>query len=134
MPITFEELIARREKRESARKETCEIEIPGTDQTLLICRPSESKLLEFYGAFQSASDVADILPVIDSALYHCCPALQDKKLHETIGIKDPLDIVPALFDIPTRDRIGGDLFRFLGILPQKSDNDARPEAEEHIKN
>ena len=43
--------------------------------------------------------------------------LQDPKLREAIGVKDPLDTVPALFDIPTRDTMGGDLFRFLGFIP-----------------
>ncbi len=133
--ISFDALVAKRAQREASKTLAGVIPVPGTGDTLLCRKPSESKMLEIYAGFQAAQDAADLLPVVDKALYYCCPDLQNPKLHQDIGIKDPLDVVPALFEIPERDKMGGDLFRFLGLLPPLEHEDEAPfEAENPAKN
>ena len=115
--ISFDALVAKRAQREADRRKVGKIPVPGTDDYLLCRKPTEGKMMDLYARFQSARSTDEILVVVDEALYHCCEMLQDPKLREAIGVKDPLDTVPALFDIPTRDTMGGDLFRFLGFIP-----------------
>lgn len=114
--ISFEALVARRTQRENAREQTGRIRVPHTDSYLECMRPSEDKMLTYYAGLQAAGDASDILPIVDNALYTCCPALHAKSLHEAIGVQDPLDVVPALFEISERDAMGGELFRWLGLI------------------
>lgn len=133
--ISFDALVAKRAQREASKTLAGVIPVPGTGDTLLCRKPSESKMLEIYAGFQGAQDASDLLPVVDRALYHCCPDLQNRKLHDAIGVVDPFDVVPALFSIPERDKMGGDLFRFLGLLPPLEHEDEAPfEAENPAKN
>lgn len=125
--ISFDALVARQEQREADRLTVCQIKIPGTDDHLLCRKPTEDKMLDFYGKFQAAQDAQDVILIVDEALYHCCEQLQDGKLREAIGVKDPLDVVPALFSIAERDVMGGDLLRFLGLLPPKAGTDEADE-------
>lgn len=114
-PISFDELVARREQRRADKLAVTELRIPGTDKTLLARKPSEDVLLDLYGRLSEAQTAAECITVADEGLYHCCEALQDGALREAIGVSDPLDVVPALFDLPTRNQMGGQLFRFLGL-------------------
>lgn len=121
--ISFDTLVAKRAQREADRLKVGKIPVPGTEDYLLCRKPSESKMMDLYARFQAArGGTGDILDIVDDGLYHCCDQLQDPKLHEAIGVKDPMDTIPALFDIPTRDTMGGDLFRFLGFIPDQSDD------------
>ena len=131
--ISFDALVAKRAQREADRLKVGKIPVLGTDDYLLCRKPTESKMMGLYGRFQAArSGTGDILRVVDDGLYHCCEQLQDPKLREAIGIKDPLDTVPALFDIPTRDTMGADLFRFLGFIPssESAEGDAGEDAKD----
>lgn len=119
--ISFDALVAKRAQREADRLKVGKIPVPGTDDYLLCRKPSEGKMMDLYARFQAARSTGDILSVVDDGLYHCCEMLQDPKLREAIGVKDPLDTVPELFDIPTRDTMGADLFRFLGFIPSPDD-------------
>lgn len=133
--ISFDALVARRAQREADKTRMGIIKIPDTGDTLACIQPSETRMMEIYAGFQGAQDASDLLPVVDRALYHCCPDLQNRKLHEAIDVVDPFDVVPALFSIPERDKMGGDLFRFLGLLPPLEHEDEAPfEAENPAKN
>lgn len=120
--ISFDALVAKHAQREADRLKIGKIPVPGTEDYLLCRKPSEGKMMDLYARFQAArSSTGDILSVVDDGLYHCCEQLQNPKLREAIGVKDPLDTVPELFDIPTRDTMGADLFRFLGFIPSPDD-------------
>ena len=132
--ISFDALVAKHAQREADCLKIGKIPVPGTEDYLLCRKPSEGKMMDLYARFQAARSTGDILSVVDDGLYHCCEMLQNPKLREAIGVKDPLDTVPALFDIPTRDTMGADLFRFLGFIPSPDDtaeldegDDAAPE-------
>lgn len=119
--ISFDALVAKHAQREADCLKIGKIPVPGTEDYLLCRKPSEGKMMDLYARFQAARSTGDILSVVDDGLYHCCEQLQNPKLREAIGVKDPLDTVPALFDIPTRDTMGADLFRFLGFIPSPDD-------------
>lgn len=122
--ISFDELIAKREQREKDRLKVCNIPIPETDKYLIAKMPTEDKMLDLYGRFAKwcgNDEMDDLLRMSDEAIYACCEQLQSKKLHEALGVSDPLDVVPALFTVPERNDMGPVILRFLGFLKSHDD-------------
>ena len=56
--ISFDALVAKRAQREASKTLAGVIPVPGTGDTLLCRKPSESKMLEIYAGFQAAQDAA----------------------------------------------------------------------------
>ena len=81
-------------------------------------------MLDLFGKFVISyrdSDMGNLLRMSDEAIYACCEQLQDKKLRESLGVSDPLDVVPALFTVPERNEMSESILQFLGLL--KTDED-----------
>lgn len=130
--ISFDELLAKREQRLADKLVVGTLHIPHSDKTLIIKKPTETQLLHFYGQISAANgDYALMLSATDTMIYHCCDQLQDPKLREALGVSDPLDIVPSLFDIAERNIMGEELMRFLRFLPDDADD---PTQENPAKN
>lgn len=122
--ISFDELLAKREQREKDRLKVGNIPVPGTDAYLIAKMPTDSKMLDLFGKFVISyrdSDMGNLLRMSDEAIYACCEQLQDKKLRESLGVSDPLDVVPALFTVPERNEMSESILQFLGLL--KTDED-----------
>lgn len=133
--FTFDELLAKREQRKADKLKVTEISVPNSDKLLRIKKPTEDKMLSIYGEFDSAFGHGDAMILCgDKALYHCCDQLQDPKLHESLGVSDPLDVVPALFTIPERSKLTEQLFIFLGLLKKIDENESEEEIENPVKN
>lgn len=122
--VSFDELLAKREQREKDRLKVGNIPVPGTDKYLIVKMPTDSKMLDLFGKFVISyrdSDMGNLLRMSDEAIYACCEQLQDKKLRESLGVSDPLDVVPALFTVPERNEMSESILQFLGLL--KTDED-----------
>lgn len=122
--ISFDELLAKREQREKDRLKVGNIPVPGTDAYLIAKMPTDSKMLDLFGKFVKSyndQEMGDLLRMSDEAIYACCEQLQDKKLRESLGVSDPLDVVPALFTVPERNEMSESILQFLGLL--KTDED-----------
>lgn len=133
--MTFDELAARRAQRQEARNKTCEIAVPDAGGACLVAHmPTDAKLTELFGRFIQAQGGADMLELVAQALYHCCPQLQDGKLREAIGVRDPLDVVHALFGPAELNQMGGTLLSFLRLVPDRNADAADTPPENPAKN
>ena len=134
--ISFDELIAKREQREKDRLKVGKIPIPETDRYLIAKMPTDSKMLDLFGKFAESyndREMGNLLRMSDEAIYACCEQLQDKKLRESLGVSDPLDVVPALFTVPERNEMSTSILQFLGLL-NADDNEEDDAFENPAKN
>ena len=84
--ITFDELVARREQRESDKLKVGMLTIPGTGVGLEARMPPQKAVLELYGELGNAQDALAALRCGNHALYVCCPQLQDRELQKELGV------------------------------------------------
>ena len=124
--ITFDELVARREQRESDKLKVGMLTIPGTGEGLEARLPPQKAVLELYGDLGNAQDALAALRCGNHALYVCCPQLQDRALQKELGVdENPMGILDVLFTPVEQDQLGGEALRFLGLLPPLPE-DAKP--------
>ena len=123
-------LAARAEQRAQAQYEGKHFEIGG--QMVECKKLSSAKQLEYYGALAEAGGAADMIGVCTSLIYDSCPTLQDPELHKMLGVIDPYDAVRQLMSVREIDRLGGDLFQWNGLMPDKPDGGQT--AEDTAKN
>lgn len=132
--ILFDELVARREQRESDKLKIGELRIPGTDRTLEARMPPKKAVLELYGELAAASDAVAALQCGNHALYAVCPQLQDRELQREIGTaEDPMRTVETIFTLTEQDQLGAMALQFLGLLPGDS-QESENSAAETVKN
>lgn len=130
--FTFDELLAKREQRETDKLVVTNLTVPNSDKTLLVKKPSESKLLRLYGQVADANGAFEkLLEATDEIIYHCCDQLQDPKLREALGVADPLDVVHVLFTVQERNVMGRQMLDFLGVY---NTEDEEAPAENPVKN
>lgn len=126
--ISFDELLAKREQREADKLKIGMLTIPG-GQGLEARMPPKQVVLELYGELAAAENVMAVLECGNHALYACCPQLQDRALHEQLGVEaDPIQVVDQLFSVGEQDNLGGQALQFLGLLPSPS-KDGEKEAD-----
>ena len=118
--FTFDELLAKRERREADRLKIGMLTVPGNEYGLEARMPSQKTVLDLYGELVEASDAKESLLCGNHAVYACCPQLWDKKLQEALGCQDD----------PRRvlDLLGGQALRFLGLIPEPPAK--KPETEQ----
>lgn len=126
----LEALAARAEQRAQARTEVKPFEIGG--QMIECKKLTPTQQLEYYGSLAEAGGAADMIGVCTSLIYDSCPTLQDPELHKTLGVVDPYDAVRQLMSVREIDRLGGDLFQWNGLMPDKPDGGQT--AEDTAKN
>lgn len=130
--FSFDELLAKREQRKADKLTVTQLHVPDSDKTLTVKKLTDSKLLDLLGRIADAQgDLTQILQATDEALYHACDQLQDPKLREALELSDPLDVVPALFDVAERNALGHELAVFLGIW---NDDQKDGDTESPVKN
>lgn len=133
--MTFDELLARKEQREADRMRIGEITVPGTDQVLEVRTPGDKAVMSIYGSLMGAESPEDALAASRKAIYDCCPALQDGKLHAALECQaEPIRVVDRLFNVAEIDAMGGDVLRFLHLIPEKSKAAEENPGEETVKN
>ena len=134
--MTFDDFLRRKDQRDSDRMKVGELSVPG-GMTLEARMPGRQAVLELYGEMQAADTPLDMLEVGKHALYAVCPQLRSKELQDALGTaEDPMSVVDALFSVREQDILGGQAFRFLGLLPETvSPEAATPDAgAETVKN
>ena len=127
--FTFDELLAKRERREADRLKIGMLTVPGSEYGLEARMPSQKTVLDLYGELVEASDAKESLLCGNHAVYACCPQLWDKKLQEALGCQDdPMRVLDELFDLAELDLLGGQALRFLGLIPEPPAK--KPETEQ----
>ena len=96
--FTFDELLAKRERREADRLKIGMLTVLGSEYGLEARMPSQKTVLDLYGELVAASDAKGSLLCGNHAVYACCPQLWDKKLQEALGCQD--DPMRVLDDRP----------------------------------
>lgn len=127
--FTFDELLAKRERREADRLKIGMLTVPGSEYGLEARMPSQKTVLDLYGELVAASDAKGSLLCGNHAVYACCPQLWDKKLQEALGCQDdPMRVLDELFDLAELDLLGGQALCFLGLIPEPPAK--KPETEQ----
>ncbi len=120
--VTFDQLIQRKSQKEEFQQRTTEIYSEELDASLVIHRPTDSQLLEAIEYFMDKNDMPKMVEGMKRLIYRCCDALQDRKLHEALGIVDPFDTVCALFTPTEIIQLGSQIAEFCGLF-QKTEKD-----------
>lgn len=118
----LEAFAARAEQKAKSRAEAKEFDLGGV-KTIFV-KPGQGEQLAIYEAMSEAAGPGDLLALSTSLIYDCCPALQDTELHAALGVTDPYDAVRRLLDVREIDVLGGELLRWIGLVPE---NTATPE-------
>ena len=127
---SFDDLIARKMKREEDRCATKEITVPSMGKSLLFERPSDADVIAFMDEISSAAGVSGVYAMYKNMIYQCCPALHAENLREALGVVDPTDTVPKIMDPADVMEVGEELAAFLGLLKIGEGK----KVEEEIKN
>ncbi|OSA89053.1 UNVERIFIED_ORG: hypothetical protein B2H98_13920 [Clostridium botulinum] len=112
---TFQDLIAKKLKRDKERIQFKEIEVSSMGMSLQFKKLEEEKVLDIADEFEKTEGLAEQIAITRKLIYLSCPMLQDEKLHEELGIKDPFDTVKVLFDLKDTNEIGEQLMALLGL-------------------
>ncbi len=113
--VTFDQLVQRKTQKEEFQQRTTEIYSEELDALLVVHRPTDSQLLEAIEYFMDGNDVSKMVEGMKRLIYRCCDALQDRKLHEALGIVDPFDTVCALFTPTEIIQLGSQIADFCGL-------------------
>lgn len=120
MRLTVKDLIAKRLDKEKVL--TKEIHVPSLGGTLNFEKPSkENALILLEASLNEGQNVREFYEAFKKTVYDCCPDLKSNELHEEYGIKDPYDIVEALFEVDEIIQIGGELALMSGVTVEKVD-------------
>ncbi|MBY6915486.1 hypothetical protein [Clostridium botulinum] len=112
---TFQDLIAKKLKRDKERIQFKEIEVSSMGMSIQFKKLEEEKVLDIADEFEKTEGLAEQIAITRKLIYLSCPMLQDEKLHEELGIKDPFDTVKVLFDLKDTNEIGEQLMALLGL-------------------
>lgn len=119
--IDNQTLLSYAEKRKEEQSKVLNLVVPDTDKHLVLKMPKDKQIVDCFSAVAD-NDMQKMQKMIDVILYDCCEQLQDKKLHEDLGIKNPRDVVPALFSVAQRQYMGKPIMEFIGVFePDKSE-------------
>lgn len=112
---TFQDLIAKKLKRDKEKVQFKDIKVSSMGKTIPFKRLDEEKVLDIADEFEKTEILAEQIAITRKLIYLSCPMLQDEKLHEELGVKDPFDTVKVLFDLNDTNEIGEQLMDLLGI-------------------
>lgn len=136
--LTLEQFREKAMKKHKSRKMVAEIEVENYGK-ITFKRPKDSQMLTYLNETANSiqTDDAgnvigqDIVRLLDSSkelVYMSCPFLQDEKLKESLGIKDPLETPVELFGMKETMNIAKCIVEeFEGLQVDK-------EVDEEIKN
>ena len=126
----LDQLAARAEQKAKDRLAVKVFSVGGVD--MQFHKPKQAEQLEYYGTLAEAEGAENMIGVCTSLIYDSCPTLQDPELHKTLGVIDPYDAVRQLMSVREIDRLGGELFQWNGLMPDKPDGGQT--AEDMAKN
>lgn len=119
--ITLQEFIKKAQDKVKNKKMVIDVDVPSMDCKITVTRPEEDELLQYLSDVTKAikADKAgnvldtDIKQMYDASkvlIYSNCAYLKDQELHEALEIKEPLDIIPKLFQHEEVIEIAQDIY------------------------
>lgn len=112
--LTIEQLIAKKDHRSP---ETRLVHLDSLGGDLEIRKIPLGRYMEMSGRVEKADDMAEALSIEYEMIYACCPILHSQQLQEAYECRDPLEIVPKLFDDNLSDlnKIMAEIAMFYGV-------------------
>lgn len=124
LKATFKDLIAKKIQKEQNKEVFKDIFVTSMGKSLTFKKPSEEVIINLLDDISDKSSMAEQMEYMRKLIYLSCPMLQDTELHSELGVADPFEVVPAIFDMKDVNEIGQELIELIGL------NDV----EEKIKN
>lgn len=122
--MTLDSLLNRAAAREQAKMDKLEIQLPGSEDTLVFQRMSDAAILKTVDEIAANADdtpLTSAMGSVDHLIYQSCPLLQNPELQKQLGCAEPWDAVEKVFTLPERNIIGEKLFAWLGVDALVSD-------------
>lgn len=112
--LTIEQLIA---KKDHQSPEVKMVHLDSLGGDLEIKKIPLGRYMEMNGRVEKAADMAEVLSIEYEMIYACCPILHSQRLQEAYECRDPLEIVPKLFDDNLSDlnTIMAEIATFYGV-------------------
>lgn len=126
--ITFDELVARKLKKEKEQLKSTEIYIESMEGTLVFQRISEDVLLDIMDEYSGEKNNIRIsLSAARKLIYLSCPMLQSPELHKELGLEDgdPFDVPKILFDFKETTDLGVKLLEFNKATEKTKENEEK---------
>lgn len=102
----FKDLIARKMQRDNDKLKFFEIPVKSLGKSLVFKKPSDDLRLDLMDELGDKPSTRDYMRMYKKLIYLNCDILQDAGLHDEIGVKDPFDVVDAIFDLDDISDIG----------------------------
>ena len=118
--LTLNQLIANRIEHEKKRTSK-DISVRSLGGELTFEKPPNEVLLDLMDKVGDGSNARDAIQAFRELIYDSCQMLKSRELHEEYGIKDPYDIVDALFDLGDIVTVGTQLLEMTGLNAEDLD-------------
>ena len=117
---TLTDFVAKKLKKEENQNKTLDIKVSSMDKTLTVKKPTDSEILDYLDDIGEERSARVAIEQTMKLFYRKCPQLQDQELHNSLEIKDPYDIIEALFDMDDKNEI---MEQFAVLLGKSKDVD-----------
>lgn len=112
--LTIEQLIARKDNR---KPETKVVHLDSFGGDLEIKKIDPTRYMDFNDRIEKAEGLGEAIRVNYELIYACCPILHNQQLQEAYECRDPLEIVPKVFDdnITEMNQVAAEIATFYGL-------------------
>lgn len=117
---TLNDFLAKKLKKEENQNKTLDIKVTSMDRVLTVKKPTDEEILDYLDDIGEERSARVAIEQTMKLFYRKCPELQDIELHSTLEIKDPYDIINALFDMDDKNEI---MEQFAVLLGKSKDVD-----------
>lgn len=96
---TLKDFIAKKIKKEQDQFKIIDVYVSSMERTITLKKPTDEQLLDYMEELGDGEDKRQAANANRHLIYRCCAELQNPELHKECEIKDPYDIVEALYDL-----------------------------------
>ncbi len=96
-PVTLDSFIKRAAARKESTAEPLKVYVPALDGELEFTKPNTFDTMDYRRRI--AEGELDENKLYTEVIYNNCKLLQSKELHEALGVKDPVNVVPEIFTL-----------------------------------
>lgn len=108
--ITFEQFVKKAQQKFKNRKLIAEIMVESLGCEIPFQRPDDNELLDYIGQITqviktdndgnvSVSDFKQMYDASKTLVYSNCAYLKNQELHDSLEVKEPLEVISILFDM-----------------------------------
>lgn len=117
---TLNDFLAKKLKKEENQNKTLDIKVSSMDRTITVKKPTDEEILDYLDDIGDERSARVAINETMKLFYRKCPELQNTELHNSLEIKDPYDVINALFDMDDKNEI---MEQFAVLLGKSKDVD-----------